>query len=580
MSDKIISRADLSSLNRSIRTISSDMSTINKRLGNIDSKQDLLENELETVNLKQDQLGDELFKFATAFAEYVEADMKQKALQLAETRQGNLKQDLQIKFGYYAEVRRMATGILQAVDTGVVSDETLKSSTEGVMIKAPGYWLAPALVALASWIRNNKETTEKAVNEAMKRDDYKTTLFFMLVMRRLTRNEASLQWLERYFMHQNPHNLDREFLIILEAVVTGVFPPASKQLMKQNVKNWLDQLTEGDEYINEQKAQWVSFFEAMAPLDEGKYPQLGKFATNWNDLENSLKEARTHAVLHSHFNDVVSLSSDFSKNTKVQLDEILSLLVTNFDDEELPLQEQVRLNELIIEMEGDKEAAQKRMDSEKLIFNENVDFLQMLTNASFNPELSGVTKVSQALAISISQPWIVEAYNSFTEQCRNRIPQAINLKIEGFETSTANGSDEKELIDQHSSYYKNILATELKKLSFPVISVVIGILVGLAGVYVSNFNQTLGPVVIGIGGICIISAFYQHSKAKKAVRKQVAQRELEAREVLRECIVEVVDYRKEHACEDARAGDVGYLLNSITPEEFSSVSKETERSLV
>ncbi|MCF8323077.1 MAG: hypothetical protein K9I26_08080, partial [Flavobacterium sp.] len=194
--------------------------------------------ELGTLNFKQDQLESELVKLADAFADFVEADLKHKALQLAETRQGNLKQDLQIKFGYYAEVRRMATGILQGVDTGVVSDDTLKFTTEEVMIKAPGYWLAPALVALAAWIRSDKSTNEKALNEALKRDDYKTTLFFMLVMRRHTRNDASLKWLERYFMHQNPHNLDREFIIILEAVTTGVFPPAARQLMMSNVKSW------------------------------------------------------------------------------------------------------------------------------------------------------------------------------------------------------------------------------------------------------------------------------------------------------------------------------------------------------
>jgi hypothetical protein len=83
-------------------------------------------------------------------------------------------------------------------------------------------------------------------------------------------------------MHQNPHNLDREFIIILEAVTTGVFPPASRQLMMTNVKNWLDQLTQGDTFINEQKSQWVKFFEAMGPLSDGKYPLLEKFSPNWN----------------------------------------------------------------------------------------------------------------------------------------------------------------------------------------------------------------------------------------------------------------------------------------------------------
>lgn len=144
----------------------------------------------------------------------------------------------------------------------------------------------------------------------------------MLIMRRLSRNNASLKWLERYFMHQNPHNLDREFIIILEAVTTGVFPPASRQLMMSNVKNWLVQLTQGDTFINEQKSQWVKFFEALGPLSEGKYPLLEKFSPNWDALENSLQEAKTHDVLNSHFKSIISFSADFSKGVKVQLDEI------------------------------------------------------------------------------------------------------------------------------------------------------------------------------------------------------------------------------------------------------------------
>ena len=239
MSQQVISYADLSIINGALRSISSDMSGVHSELGDLNNKQDQLENELE--------------KLADAFATFVEEDRKHKALQLAETRVGNLRQELQIKFGYYAEVRRMATGILQGVDTGVVSDDTLRFTTEEVMIKAPGYWLAPSLVSLASWIRNDKNNSDKALNESLKRDDYKTTLFFMLVMRRLARNDANLKWLERYFMHQNPHNLDREFIIILEAVTTGVFPPASRQMMMSNVKGWLDQLTQGDNFINEQK---------------------------------------------------------------------------------------------------------------------------------------------------------------------------------------------------------------------------------------------------------------------------------------------------------------------------------------
>ncbi|MCD0467790.1 hypothetical protein [Flavobacterium sp. ENC] len=566
MSQQVISYADLSIINSALRSIKSDMSGVYSELG--------------TLNFKQDHLESELVKLADSFSDFVQADLKHKALQLAETRQGNLKQDLQIKFGYYAEVRRMATGILQGVDTGVVSDDTLKFTTEEVMIKAPGYWLAPALVCLAAWIRNDKPTSEKALNEALKRDDYKATLFFMLVMRRLARNDASLKWLERYFMHQNPHNLDREFIIILEAVTSGIFPPAARQLMMVNVKNWLDQLTQGDTFINEQKSQWVKFFEASGPLPEHKYPLLEKFSPNWSELENSLTEAKTHALLNAHFKNIITSSTDFSKGIKVQLDEILSLLVTNFDDEELPLQEQVRFNQLIIQMDGDKAAAQAVIDAEKHIFDEQVDFLQLLTNASFNPELSGATKVTQALAVSISQPWILEAYDTFTAQTRNKIPQYAELSIDDFKVSTKDGSEEKELLNQQEIFYNTLLETELKKLSFPYGLLIIGILICLLGLWAFTIHFVVGLLGFGIGGVIIWNSVNNHKKAKTAIIENVKERKTKAREVLRGCLAETVDYRKEHGIEDAKAEDMRQLLSSITPEDFSSVSKETARNII
>lgn len=566
MSQQVISYADLSIINSALRSISSDMSGVHSEVG--------------TLNFKQDQLESELVKLADSFADFVKSDTKHKALQLAETRQGNLKQDLQIKFGYYAEVRRMATGILQGVDNGVLSDDTLKFTTEEVMIKAPGYWLAPALVVIAAWIRNDKSTADKALNEALKRDDYKTTLFFMLVMRRLSRNEASLKWLERYFMHQNPHNLDREFIIILEAVTTGVFPPAARQLMMLKVKGWLDQLTQGETFINEQKSQWIKFFEASGPLSNGKYPLIEKFASNWNNLENSLKEAKIHGVLNLHFSNILSSSSDFSKSIKVQLDEILSLLVTNFDDEELPLQEQVRLNQLIIQMDGDKSSAQAIMDAEKHIFEEKVDLLQLLTNASFNPELSGATKVTQALAVSISQPWIVEAHDSFTAQSRNRIPQTVDLNIDGFKTTTKDGSEEKELVKKQEIFYSGILEAELAKLSFPFGGVIIGVLVCLLGIWAFNLHIVAGLIGLGIGGVLIWNNVKNFNTAKENITDNVEERKRKAKEVLRGCIAETVDYRKEHTIEDANAEVLRKLLSSITPEDFSSVSKETSRNII
>jgi hypothetical protein len=571
MADYAISYADLSNIFSALNTINGNLSTVHSNIGVLSDSQ-------QAMAYKQATMETELLQLMQAFAAFVEMDTKQKNLQLAETRFGNLRQELQIKYGYYAEIRRMATGILQGVDSGIVGNDTIQSTTEEVMIKAPGYWLAPALVSLASWIRDDKSTCEKALAECLKRDDYKSTLFFMLLTRRMGRNDATLTWLERYFMHQNPQDLDREFVTILEAVTTGVFLPASRTVMMKHVKSWLDQLTQGDRFINEQKQQWMKYFQGSKPSLQGeKYPLLKQFAKNWTMLENSLREAKTQDILHNHFNSIISSSYDFSSSVKVKLDEILTQLVTNFDDEELPLQKQVRLNQLIIEKEGDKKAAQAVMDAEENIFKEKVDFLQMLTNAAFNPEASGVTKVTQALAVSISQPWIIEAHDTFTAQSRNRFPKTGELVIDGFATATRDGSDEKEQVSKQESHYAQELERELTAIAFPTAGVVIGALIGVAGFI---FGLVGGLISLAIGGVMIWNNINNVNKKKEQVRTTFDERKRKAKEVLRGCLAEMVDFRKELAAEDSKAENVRQLLSSITPQDFSSVSQETARNII
>lgn len=567
MSNVQVSYVDLSNIVSAVNSISNGISVVDHNVNILHNKQDVLENDLATLS--------------AAFAEFVEMDIRQKNLQLAETRVGNLKQDLQIKYGYYAEIRRMATGILQGVDTGIIGEDTLKFTTEEVMLKAPGYWLAPALICTSSWIRNDKSNCDKALKESLKRDDYKSTIFFMLLMRRLMRNEASLKWLERYFMHQDARDLDREFIVILEAVTTGVFSPAGKQLMMNYVSKWLDQLTESDNFVNEQRDRWLDFFYASpGVIPPDKYILLKKYthATNWNDIEQSIQQVKTHNILKTFFNNIFTRGQDFSHKLIVQLDQILSLLVTNFDDEELPLQQQVRLNELIIEYDGDKKYAQAKMNAEMKIFQEKVDFLQLLTNASFNPEKSGATKLTQALAVSISLTWIVEAYDKFVGQIRSKVPTKINIVIDDWKGDTQDGKNEKELLESQNNFYDNILRSELTKISSAVI--IIGIVMLVGGILLMISAPVFGALVGLIGGIMASTSYSNRKKKIESINESIEKRRKDARNVLSGVISDIVEYRNELKIEDVVAEEVRSILKSITPSDFSVKSEDTKRNLI
>jgi hypothetical protein len=74
-----------------------------------------------------------------------------------------LEQEIEKEFGYYDKVRKHTVGIIQATDINVVRKETIANATEELMISAPRYWLAPALIALSAWLSDNKELAERAL---------------------------------------------------------------------------------------------------------------------------------------------------------------------------------------------------------------------------------------------------------------------------------------------------------------------------------------------------------------------------------------------------------------------------------
>lgn len=583
MSDNVISirPADLSYIESSLSALNSNLSVVNENLEVIDGA-------VIKLNHKHDALAIELDKLSKSFTDYVGEYRRKTEFQLAETQIVKIRQELENKFGYYAEIRRMATGILQGVDNRLVSNETLQYATEEVIIKAPGYWLAPTLLCIAAWLRDDKQTAERAVKESIRRDDYKTSLFFTLLTRRINRVEAVLKWVERYFMHQNPHNLDREFIIILESVSTGVFPPASREIMVKHVKDWVEELSKTDDFIDIQKDNWITFFKSKRDTEDQKqYPILFQFATNWQMLEECLQFAKANNTILAHFNKIISSSSSAHSSLVKQLDSLLNALVTNFDDEELPLRKKERQCELVIEKKGDVDAAIAIMATEEKIFSEKVDFLQMLTNAAFNPEKSGVSVATQALALSISQPWVIESYNTFVAEYRNNGPIRVTFDIDGWLQSSVDGSEEKELLYEQNVYYEKLKDDLIAKAKFPMDKIVIPALLILFGLIfgikaLTEFIPTFSPLWIGvlIGGFWIYRVWKKNEDYKNSIDAQVEERKQNAAAVLRGLLAETVEYRYELRQEDAESEQVLSFLNNINSEQFMNLSKGAARSIL
>lgn len=560
--------ADLRTIERALEQLGTVAMSVHRHVEVVDDR-------LTDLQSHQEELARDLASLSDDFAAFVKADAKQKELQLAETRIVKVRQELETRFGHYADVRRRATGMLQALDAHLVSHDTVQQTTEDVMMSVPGYWLAPALVALAGWTRGDRPLAERAVAEALRRDDYKTSLYFALVLRRYDRGPAAAAWLHRFFSHQNPAGLDREFVVLLDCVANGVFGDEGRRVANQNITDWLVDLSQRAGFVDEQEARWATALSALTPVaDDNGYARLAAHSPTWPALRDSLADARLHEQVTAYFTRMFTGEIVASTRLATEVDTILQSLVTNFDDEELPLRHAERELQLIIDFGGDRREALERFEAEQHAFAEKVSFTTLLTNAAMHPEISKASLATQRYAVALSRDWILRAHEMITMRSRATVPQEIVLRMEGWTGSTAEGTNEAELLASQAAHFDAEESNALEQVKLSTAAVIAPFAGGILILY--GIVQMVSVMAILAGGGALL---YWHLERRNLEKRRVtvAERFRQLRETaartLRSVLVEVAGYRAEWSGEDRKADGVRTMLLSLSPEQYALVQK-------
>ena len=563
-----------------------DLRTIENNLKAINSELDVLHSNVNTVNDNISTVYDEVQKLAEDFYNFVGEQMKANNKQNSQQRIIQLNQDIEKRFGHYDIVRRHTTGILQADDLGIVKKDVISNASEEIMISTPGYWLAPCLVALAAWINNDPELADKALKEAIKRNDEKTSLFFALICRRADRKAASLKWTRRYLENQDEANLDRKTIIILDAFASGLLGADTDGLISKQIDTWLEHLSEKPGFVEQQTKQWSDAINLKRkPLGDTNYKYLPKYSPTWPALKDVMEGARLHADLLAYFIAIYE-QKDSTAALKVQLDETLDSLVTDYDDEELPLKKEKRYHEFVVQFNGDTKIAQQHMDLEESAFETHKDFTQLLTDAAMKPESSNASVSTQKFAIALSKPWIQDAYNDVVAKNRMRVPNEIQVTIDTFNAITTDGQNETAMIAGFNAHTDREKADALSKCvmsGFDNISHFIGIGIIVLGIILGfTVSWALAIVVAIIGGVLI----GMHFKKKKTVEtnRQNIETQFEERRkngiiIIRAILAEVVDFRAEFATTDAESEKVVTFLEELTPDQYIRKLANTPRRI-
>lgn len=568
-----------------------DLSRIENNLAIVFNNLDILDGRVQQVSNNVNFVSDELSKLARDFHEYVEVAARQTERQLAETRLIKIRQELETKFGHYAEIRRTTTGVLQADDLGIVKKETITDVTEEMMITTPNYWLAPCLVALSAWINDKKDIADRALKEAIKRDDEKTSLLFALICRRADRKQACLKWARRYFENQDPENLDRKCIVMLDAYASGLLGADSEGVIADHIERWIVQLEEKPGFVEKQTQQWSEAINLKRqPLKDSEYTYLKKYSATWPVLEDIMEGANLHAIAFDYFENI--LNQEVSTiNTKKQLDEILDSLVTDFDDEELPFRKEEKLNQFIVDFEGDKDRAEAAMSVEETAFETHKDFTQLLTDAAMKPESTNSSASTQKFSLSLCKEWVSEAYRDIIATNRSKIPEQIDIHLTTgdstiFAGTTKDGENEGELVANYNNYIGKTKMETLAKLTlsgFQQFCLYGGGVIAALGIIMAITGNLIFGLVIAIVGAGLVISHFSAKKNLETQRenteKQFEEMRKNGTQIIRATLAEVVDFRAEFAEKDAESTKVVELIDGMSPDQYVKRLTESTRRI-
>lgn len=552
-----------------------DLSRIERNLGAIHENLGVINSGVDTVNDNVKVVYDEIGSLANDFHEFVQGQKLANRLNQAETRLVKIRQELEQKYGHYEIVRRTTTGILQADDLGVVRKETISTATEELMISTPNYWLAPCLVALAAWINDQPELAEKAVREGIRRDDEKTSLFFALICRRADRKAACLKWTQRYLENQDEENLDRKTIIILDAFASGLLGADSEGVVSKQMTGWLDRLADKPGFVEQQTKQWSDAINAKRkPLADSSYTYLQKYSKTWPRLKSIMEGAALHADILSYFTAI--FEQEVSTDTiKEQLDGILNSLVTDFDEEELPLRKKEKFEQFVVDFDGDEKRAQQNMNIEQTAFETTKDFTQLLTDAAMKPETAHSSASTQKFAIALTKDWIINAYNDVTAKNRMNIPHEIEINVDTFNDKTTDGQNEQELLDRFNELIDEEKFSALSRLSLTGFEKFClfggGAIAGIGLIMLIAGSWLMGLIAIIAGVGMIINHFSkkkQMDERRQRIKMEFEEKQDSGTKIIRATLAEVVDFRSEFEQKDAVSEKVTDFLEQITPDQY------------
>jgi hypothetical protein len=455
VTDDPVARSALSGIEKSIEDLRSGV-------------KDLVDSVRKTAGL-QDELQVELRALRQQVSAYITKDDLTQNKLLAQVALIDVRGQLDREFGNYETVRRNAIGILRAIDAGTASDATLQHAAEQLMIDAPGYWLAAALVALVAWMRDSRADAERALVDAMNLDSCKSEFFFSLVEARYVRQNAAARWIYEYIRALDCRALTTDFTVVLDSVERGAFGGLARDDVRRVCTGWCEQLKQERELAGRQVANWRTFIETQRQSLKDEFDLLPKLyaGSDWSKKLDWLDAATAFGQMDRWVRERFAVTSVRSEDLGASIDDILRGLIAEYDRGEAALLRLAKEWQAAIKHPGSPTKTARKSSRKIPASPVDSDFLALLTKIALS-QIDIPTSVSTSqFALTLSRNFIAQAIDELRERSRSGLPTSIEIEIDGWRRAIRPSDVATVLEREYSDFVDREMLRDVNKVKTP-----------------------------------------------------------------------------------------------------------------
>lgn len=478
-------------------------------------------NRMMAVQTEIDRIERNLKEMQEQFIQMSVDQKRSAALQRAISELVRVRQEINRHFKDYETVRATMVGVLQATDLALVKRTTISRVSEELMLATPSYWLAPCLVAVAAWIDNDRALAERAIAEAMRRDEEKTALTMALICRRNGRTDTCFEWLAIYFSKQDATSFTMESFTYVDAYMNGVFGVDKRHLCDGFVKKWIGELRGEDENFEaRQEDAWREYCCRYTQDTGSLFPVLRETSADFSRIDNYIGRISSVEFLTEKFRGIRDVEID-QQELKDAIDSELIHLVEAIDPSESGLRREEEYLMLVKAKEGDEEQAKtllaRREEARK---SRKMDLIDQMADVLMIENADDVPPSRKRTALTFLGDYVNKGFDSYLAEKKSDFPTQIKIRIDDWSGVLKQGTDQEEAKRSYMRHANEVYENEKIRLTdtSPKSKKTGGIVCLILAALCCGLFFVIGPAAFALAAILVfiaIGLFISRSRSIK-----------------------------------------------------------------